>query len=99
MYGLLADAIRQLPRSGGWTQDRRDRWLRMFTACVDLLVEVEPESSLPLTACCADCGCGDIDHWQHTLDCPQRPRCGDCGASMEFVRPGKWQCSNEPHEK
>jgi hypothetical protein len=32
----------------------------------------------------------DADAEQHT--------CGSCGAPLEAVRPGKWQCPNAPHD-
>jgi hypothetical protein len=40
---------------------------------------------------CFGCGALDADDLL-CLRC-QAP-CGDCGAAMELVRPGKWQCNS-----
>jgi uncharacterized protein DUF5343 len=47
-YELLKAALRQLPADFKWTKAKRDRWVALITAGVDLLVEVvEPEASAP----------------------------------------------------
>jgi hypothetical protein len=43
-YLLLQGLLQQLPSNKKWTQERRDRWLQAFTANVDLLFDIEPES-------------------------------------------------------
>ena len=40
LRGVLA-AIQQLPRSGKWTKDERDRWLTYFTGSLDYVIHVE----------------------------------------------------------
>jgi hypothetical protein len=42
----------------------------------------------PRTGCCVGCG------W-FICQCGLT-MCGDCGAAMELVRPGKWQCNSCP---
>jgi Family of unknown function (DUF5343) len=40
---LLQGLLQQLPSNQKWTQGRRDRWLRAFTASIDLLIIIESE--------------------------------------------------------
>jgi hypothetical protein len=42
-YRLLGELIRQLPREGHWSSQRRDRWIQAVTATVDLLVSLDDE--------------------------------------------------------
>lgn len=46
-YRLISAVIQQLPRSGKWTRERRDRWLLTLTAAVDLLFEVADDHGDP----------------------------------------------------
>lgn len=43
-YALLQGLLQQLPSSKKWTREKRDRWLQAFTANIDLLIDIEPES-------------------------------------------------------
>ena len=43
-YRLISALIQQLPRDGGWTSERRERWLQALTAAVDLLFVVQEEA-------------------------------------------------------
>jgi hypothetical protein len=43
-YILLQGLLQQLPANKKWTQEKRDRWLQAFTASIDLLVDIVPES-------------------------------------------------------
>jgi hypothetical protein len=38
---MVSAVFEQLPQTGKWTAERRERWLAAMTAAVDLLVEVE----------------------------------------------------------
>ena len=42
-YRLLSALVQQLPREDGWTQAKRERWMRALGTAIDLLVEVLPE--------------------------------------------------------
>jgi hypothetical protein len=44
-YRLISAVIQQLPRSGKWTRERRDRWLLTLTSAVDLLFEQTDDHS------------------------------------------------------
>jgi len=56
-YRLISAVIQQLPRSGKWTRERRDRWLLTLTSAVDLLFEVTNDHSDPV-----DVGAGGGTH-------------------------------------
>jgi hypothetical protein len=56
-YRLISAVIQQLPRSGKWTRERRDRWLLTLTSAVDLLFEVTDDHSDPV-----DVGAGGGTH-------------------------------------
>ena len=46
-YRLISAVIQQLPKSGKWTRERRDRWLLTLTSAVDLLFEVTDDHGDP----------------------------------------------------
>lgn len=56
-YRLISAVIQQLPRSGKWTRERRDRWLLTLTSAVDLLFEVTDDHGDPV-----DAGAGSGTH-------------------------------------
>jgi len=44
-YPVVQAVVKQLPKSGAWTQRRRDLWVQAMTSAVDLAVEIEePET-------------------------------------------------------
>ena len=42
-FRLLSALMQQLPKSGKWSKERRDKWIQAMSAGVDLLVEIEED--------------------------------------------------------
>ena len=42
-YRLISAVMQQLPKDGKWTKSRRDKWVELVSASVDLLVEIVNE--------------------------------------------------------
>ena len=39
----VVSVLRQLPRNGCWTSDKRKKWLKAMTDAVDLVIDVQSE--------------------------------------------------------
>lgn len=42
-FRLVSSIVQQLPKSGQWTPDKRQRWLDAMTSAIDLLIDVQEE--------------------------------------------------------
>lgn len=40
-YRLISALMQQLPKSGKWTKERRDKWIQAVSAGIDLLIEIQ----------------------------------------------------------
>ena len=42
-YRLVSSIVQQLPKSGQWTAEKRERWINALTSAIDLLIDVNEE--------------------------------------------------------
>lgn len=42
-FRLVSSIVQQLPKSGQWTSDKRQRWLDAMTSAIDLLIDVQDD--------------------------------------------------------